>query len=178
VDYLEQFVIPFTGLSTGWHQYNYSIDDEFFEKMECAGIREGKVRVDLNLEKQEKMIILDFIIKGYAHVMCDRCLDYYDQPLSGNERLIVKFGKAKFEETDEILVIPETDHQIDISPFIYEYINLLLPYKLVHPSDEKGNSRCNPDILRRIQELSSSVKEDPRWDVLKTIKFEDQNENN
>ncbi|MBP6976994.1 MAG: DUF177 domain-containing protein [Bacteroidales bacterium] len=133
-------------------------------------IKSGKLEVDLELEKQESMMILHFAISGTAHVMCDRCLDYYDQPVSGTERLIVKFGETSLEETDEIVVIPATEHRINVSHYLYEYVHLLLPYKCVHPSDEEGNSLCNREVTGRLEETHDKEKpDDPRWDALKKL---------
>ncbi len=171
MNYLKQFIISFRGLSIGTHHFKFDIDDRFFENYEYSEIKKGKIAVDLLLEKQQRMLILKFTIKGYVNVMCDRCLEYFNQQISGKERLIVKFGEKKYEETDEILIIPETEQRIDISHYIYEYINLLVPYRHVHPEDENGISQCNPEAIKRIEELSKHKTLDHRWDVLKKLKF-------
>ena len=74
------------------------------------------------------------------------------------------------EENDEIVVIPEHDYEIDLSQYLYEYINLILPYRKVHGEDENGNSLCNPDIIKKIEEHTEEEATDPRWDALKKLK--------
>lgn len=168
--YLDQFVIPLSGLKPGMHDYKFIVDDEFFRQFAYSQIKSGKLEVDLELEKEETVLTLRFTINGTVHVMCDRCLDYYDQPVNGLERLIVRFGETSFEETDEIVVIPSTEHQINVSHYIYEYIHLLLPYKCVHPNDEGGISQCNREVTDRLQSHSGEEQTaDPRWDTLKKL---------
>jgi len=171
VDYLKQFVIRFSGLSIGNHQYKFIIDEKFFENFDFSEIKNGKITVDILLNKQETMFILNFIINGTVNVTCDRCLEPFDLDINGKEKLIVKFGKEKFEETDEILIIPESDNKINISQYIYEYINLLLPYKRVHPDNADGKSLCNQEVIKKIKKFSKSKTIDPRWEKLKDIKL-------
>ena len=83
--------------------------------------------------------------------------------------MIVKFGDSYYEESDEVVVIPETEHKLNVSQYIYEFINLLLPIKRVHPNDEQGMSKCNPEILDRLKSAEEDETTDPRWDVLKLL---------
>lgn len=170
MDYLKQFVIPFRGLKLGVHHFDYEIDDKFFEAIEAAEIEHGRVLVNIELTKQERMLILEFGIEGTLQVDCDRCLEAFNQPVKGTERLIVKFGEDWDEESDEVIVIPEGEHQINVSQYMYEYISLLLPMKRIHPVDEHGNSTCNTEMLNRLGDHQHNKKPDPRWDALKKLK--------
>ena len=171
MDYQKQFVIPFYGLKVGKHHYEYSIDNEFFEHFEYAEFKEGSFRIKIVLEKQERMLELDFSIEGEAKLVCDRCAGEYMQVVEGRNRLIVKFGTEEQEISDEILVIPESRHHLNISSFIYEYIILHLPYKRLHPPGKNGESTCDPDMIRLLEEKAKTASTDPRWDELKKLKF-------
>jgi len=163
---LKEFVIPFVGLKEGIHDYAFDIDAEFFESFEYSEVEQGEIHVDVSMEKQERMLIFNFSIRGKVELPCDRCLSALDLSVEGNERLIVKFGQEWMEESEEILVIPETDSHIDISSFIYEYIMLLLPYKRVHP---EGEGLCDQTIMDKLEQHVSS-ETDPRWEALKNLK--------
>lgn len=163
---LKEFTIPFVGLKEGMHDYSFEIKDSFFERFEYSEIETGKVHVAVSLERRERMLVFEFKIDGYVDVDCDRCLKAMEYPVKGQERLIVKFGQELREESEEIIVIPETDSHIDISSFIYEYIMLLLPYKRVHPD---GDEICSNEVVDKI-ENHSIQEEDPRWDALKGLK--------
>jgi len=170
MDYLKQFVIPFGGLKPGVHQFSFEIDDLFFEQFEQSEIKKGKVSIEVSLEREEKMLILNFFLNGHVEVPCDRCYELFLQPVSGNERLIVKFGDSYHEENEEVQVIPLGETQFNISSFIYEFVHLLVPFRRVHPEDENGNSLCDPDIIKRIDGGEISSGPDPRWEVLKKLK--------
>jgi uncharacterized protein len=170
MDYLKQFVIPFGGLKPGVHPFSFEIDDQFFEQFELSEIKKGKITVEISLEREEKMLILNFLINGNVEMPCDRCYEPFLLPVSGRERLIVKFGDGYHEENEEVQIIPLGETHVDISSFIYEFVHLLVPVRRVHPDDENGNSLCDPEIIKRIDEREGSSEPDPRWEVLKKLK--------
>ena len=170
MDYLKNFVIPFRGLKIDIHHFDFVMDNKFFEAIEYAELKKGLVDVSLDLIKQERMMIFEFNLKGYVEVLCDRCLEPFDQAIEGRERLIVKFGEKFEEQSDEVILISESDYEFDISPYIYEFINLSLPMQHIHPDDENGNSTCDKDMLDRLSSENNEHESDPRWDVLKKLK--------
>ncbi len=175
MNYLKNFIVPFSGLKVGNHTFTFEINDKFFEHFEYSEIKKGDLHVDCLLDKQVRMLVFYFDIKGTVRVPCDRCAEEFDLPIEGSQKLIVKFGAGHAEESEDILVITENEHELDVSQFLYEYIHLLLPIKKVHGSDENGNSLCNPDALRYIRETEEHPV-DPRWEVLKKLK--DNNNDN
>ncbi|MDP4265914.1 MAG: DUF177 domain-containing protein [Bacteroidota bacterium] len=170
---IREFTISFGGLNVGKHHFEYSIDNSFFENFEYSEIKTGKLKVELKLEKKVNMLILDFKINGTVNVPCDRCLDNFDFNISAENRLIAKFGTKIFEESDEVIVINESDNQINIAHYIYEYIVLSLPYKLVHPENNNGTPSCNPEIISKLNEhlTKEDIEDDfdPRWNILKNL---------
>jgi uncharacterized metal-binding protein YceD (DUF177 family) len=174
MNYLKQFIIPFSGLKAGNHSFSFEIENQFFDQFEYSEIRKGHVHVDCLLDKQLRMMTLYFDMKGEVKVPCDRCGAEFDLPVEGSQKLIVKFGADHQEESEDILVITEKEHELDVSQYLYEYVHLLLPIRKVHPADENGNSPCDPDVTRYISETEEQHPVDPRWDVLRKLK-EDQN---
>ena len=100
VNYLKEFRISFRGLSVGNHSYNWEIHKKFFEALENADIEDSKLNVELLLEKQDRMMILNFIIRGEVQVLCDRCLEVLFLPVDIDEKYYVKFGSEKKEESE------------------------------------------------------------------------------
>jgi len=166
---LDSFIIPFRGLKPGIHRYDVQIDKSFFEHFEQGEIREGEISVHIDLEKDDRMLLFQFTINGEVSLPCDRCTEPITIPIRGKERLIVKFGDEFLELDEEIQIIPESETQFDTSPFLYEYIHLLLPMKRVHAEDDQGNSSCNPDMLAKLNELLQNRTQDPRWEKLKGV---------
>jgi uncharacterized protein len=170
---LKDFIIPFAGLSLGKHIYNLKVENSFFENLEYSEIKKGEFNVEITLNKQVNMLILDFLIEGWAEVMCDRCGDDFNLPLKSENQLIVKLADKEFEESDQIISIPGTQHEIDLAHFIYEYIILSMPSRKIHPDKENGESGCDPVVLKKLEQIAKKEKNsktDPRWEALKNIK--------
>lgn len=172
VDYLKQFVIPFVGLSAGNHQFDFEIDDKFFASFEFSEIKQAHVSVNLDLERQDRMLVLNFLLSGTIRVTCDRCLDEFDLPVKSDELYFIKFGPEHKEEDDNVLIIAENETHIDLAPLLYDYLSLMVPYRVVHPDGENGVSLCDPEVLKRIEQLSVHKEKDPRWDMLKDLNLE------
>ena len=173
VNNADQYQIAFSGLNPGTHLFDFQIGDTFFEQIEDTEITSGKVLVAVTMAKEERMMDLHLEISGTVWVPCDRCNEMMPMEVNGNERLIIKLGDRYYEESEDVQVIPDTAHQFDLSPFLYEYIHLLLPIRRVHPDDEEGNSRCDPEILKKLKELSERHIQDPRWEALGKLKTKD-----
>lgn len=168
---LKDFIIPFEGLNIGNHEFRFDVNQLFFEEIAYSEIKNGQLCVELDLEKQETMLILSFSIDGSVEVSCDRCTDNFNFPIKGNQQLLVQFGDEFFEQDGEMITIPRSDSEINLAPFIYEYIFLMLPIQRMHPDDKQGNSTCNAEMLEKLSELSfTETKNDPRWDALKKLK--------
>ncbi len=164
-----QFVISFKGLKLGKHDFVFDVDNMFFEAFEESEIRKGKVHIDVQLIKNSTILELIFELEGNVTVICDRCLDDLDLFLSYKTKLFVKFGDHTEEQTDEILVLSHNEFELDISQYLYEYILLSLPIKRVHPDNEQGESTCNKDMLKKLDEYiikEDANNKDPRWDDL------------
>ena len=166
----EQYQIAFSGLNPGTHIFDFKVGKMFFHQAEDAEIRDGEISVTVTMAKEERMMDLHFAINGTVIVCCDRCNEMMELEVNGNERLIVKYGDRYYEESEDVQIIPETSHQFDLSPFIYEYIHLLIPIRRVHPEDAQGNSQCDPEILKKLKDLSEHHAKDPRWDALNQLK--------
>ena len=163
---MDEFIIPFKGLDTGNHRFEYKIGNEFFENYKFFETENGEVDVILNLEKESALMIFQFAIKGKMRLACDRCLAEIDFPLKGKFNLIVKYGDKFIEESEDVIVIPALESRIDVSQYIYEYINLLLPIKRVHSKIDQ----CDQTVIEKLDKYSEK-KSDPRWDALKNIKL-------
>lgn len=164
---LKEFIIQFEGLSLGNHEYSYCLEEPFFTFFELSeSIIKGKVNVSLQLTKHSNMLMLQFYFKGIITTTCDRCLEPIDIKIVGEPKLIVKFGETE-EETDEIIVLPLGEKELDISKFLFETVYLLIPPRNVHKENE-----CNPEVISKLKRLlvKEKSKENPQWDILKKLK--------
>lgn len=174
---LQEYRIPFTGLKVGKHNFKFEVGDAFFNEFEYSLVKSGKLTVDLEMDKQETLLILLFSINGDIYLNCDVCLADYPSVVNINERQIVKFtGDEHLEDdTEEILMLSHNEFEVDVSTLIYEYINLAVPY--ISRCDDEGNTQwCDKEMIQKLDELSGQKNEennstdDPRWEALKNIK--------
>jgi uncharacterized metal-binding protein YceD (DUF177 family) len=166
----QQFIIPYKGLREGRHEFVFDIDSKFFDDFPESEIKKGDVQVKVFLIKRVNMLEFNFEISGDVWVICDRCLDEFCMPIEYETKLFVKFGEISEEQTDEIISLSFSEHEFDISQYIYEYIHLSLPYRRVHPDNKRGKSTCNKEMLDKIEKYiipEDEQNNDPRWDNLK-----------
>ncbi len=173
MDYFKDFVIPFKGLKPGEHDFKFEITKKFFDHFDYGELNQGDIRVKMTLLKEENMLSLLFDIDGYVEVLCDRCGENFRQPLQTRQNIYIKFGDEEYEESDEVYVISQNEYEIDVSQFLYEFINLSLPYRKIHPLDENGNEQCDQEVLQKLEEIEKDNSTDPRWDALKKLKDKD-----
>lgn len=172
---LVPYQINLKGLASGLTQFEFSLDDVFFEALDSQEISGGTVHVALTVERNDRVFRLDFHSEGTVIVPCDLCLDDMELPICTDSRLTAKFGDEESED-DELVIVPEHSGVLDLSWFIYEQIALSIPIKHVHPSGE-----CNVAMIEKLQELSAAPKGDDsdagesvidsRWSALKDIKI-------
>lgn len=163
---LKDYIIQFVGLKEGYHDYSFEITETFFENFAHSEIEKGNILAEVRMERQKRMLIFEFRLKGHVVIACDRCLKDMNYPVQDTTRLIVKFGQEPKEETDEIIIIPETASEINIGDFIFEYITLALPYKRVH---DEGDPECSSEVTEKLNEHRPE-QTDARWDALKGLK--------
>lgn len=167
------FTIPFAGLKLGHHLFDFQIDDSFFEDIEYSLIEKGSLKVDINLEKKETMLITQFKIQGIVEAECNLCTDPLNFKILNSYTLIYKFGLEELED-DSIIVIHPDSYQIDVEQPIYEFISISIPQRIVHNEGD-----CNPEMLESLNKYLSSKNEekkdddddpiDPRWSALKNL---------
>lgn len=169
----KEYNIPFTGLKQGKHRFDYKIENKFFESFEFNEFISASIDLQVELNKLSTMMELEFSAKGLINLNCDITNEPYDQPITGNMELLIKFGEEYNDEDDEILIIPHGEHQINVAQYIYEMLVLAVPQKRVHPGVLDGSLKS--ETLERLKELQpKEVKEnkkeiDPRWDALKKL---------
>ncbi|WP_345953607.1 DUF177 domain-containing protein [Mucilaginibacter sp. PAMB04168] len=170
---LKTYSIPFTGLKLGKHQFEYVIDSEFFKEFDYSLVKKANLQCQVELDKQETMLILNFHIFGNIDLTCDRCLSEYPQPMDIHEQQVAKFSEEEIDADEEIITLTKNETEINISGLIYEYINVAVPF-IATCGNEGQTPYCDKDMLDRLNKLSGGDEQeksaDPRWDALKKLK--------
>jgi len=172
---LKEFIIQFIGLKQGEHNFDYKIDNKFFNLFEYDEFSNVNLDIKVVLNKKETLLELHFIASGTVNINCDLTNEPFDQVIENDFNLVVKFGNEYNDENEEILILPHSEYEIDISQYIYELIVLSVPFKRIHPGVIDGS--LNSEILKKLEELSPKSLEDktknedidPRWNTLKKL---------
>jgi uncharacterized protein len=165
------YTIPLIGLREGRHTLDFEIGKEFFEQFEESEIKEGSLIAVVEMDKRSSHADVLIRISGRVRISCDRCLEMFFHPVNCENKLLVKFGKS-LEDTDpDIISLAADEHELDLKQAIYEFVHLALPIRRVHPDDKKGNSTCDPEMMKKLEELKvdEDIENDPRWEELKKL---------
>jgi uncharacterized metal-binding protein YceD (DUF177 family) len=165
------YTILLSGLKEGHHTIDFEIDNKFFELIEESEVKEGSLTANIEMDRRTTHIDMIIRVSGSVRVSCDRCLEMFSQPVSSENRLLVKFGKSIDDIDPDVISVSVDEHELDLQQQLYEFIMLALPIKRVHPADKKGKSTCDPVMLKKLEELiiEEEKDNDPRWDELKKL---------
>jgi uncharacterized protein len=171
VDVFKEFDIEFKGLKEGKHPFSFDISKRFFDDFENSLIHDGNLKAKVLLTKNPTFFTLDFEIEGDIKSTCDRCLDPITFPVNQTGKMIVKFGDAYDEPSEDVIVLPHEEHHINVAQLIYEFIVFSLPMQVMHKTNE-----CNPEMLAKLNQLKVGISDsekdediDPRWNILKNL---------
>jgi hypothetical protein len=150
---LDEFTVPFGGLSQGVHRYEFEAGPSFFKAIASPLYETGDVQVVVTLDKQSAMLVLGFEAVGTLKVSCDRCTADATIPLTGkaNRFLVVKFGDPDADPgTEEIMVLPHSESHLNLAQPTFEFIHSLVPNVII-PCEITGSAEvCNQEILLQL----------------------------
>ena len=157
---LTDCTISYKGLKQGKHELVFEISDRFFSEFEGSEIARGNLTANVLLEKTSTFLKLEVHIAGEAEVVCDRCLETFYAPVDYNGNLFVKFSEREaYEEDDDVIFLPPSESELDLKQYLFDWICLSLPVRRIHPDDKNGHSLCNPEVIKKLNELM--VTEEP-----------------
>jgi len=148
---LELYTISFKGLSLGSHVFDWKIDDKFFAMYEMSEISDASIKALVTLTKRSNFLELNFVLKGWAEVACDRCLDPLKLDLTAQAKMYVTFGDQAGEDDSEdvdVIVLPHGESKLNVAQYLYEYAHLNLPIRRVHTKQ----SDCNAEMTSKLKE--------------------------
>lgn len=187
----DNYNIQLKTMEVGESVLEYHLGNEFFEAIDEEAIRKGNITVKVHIAKTLKQSDLAFELEGKVVVLCDRCLEEMDQPIKTNGHLIVRMGKEFKDDGDDVVIIPEEQGIINVAWFLYEFVELAIPIKHVHPFghcntgmasklsqhlvDSDSFEDDSESFARSIDDIPSDEDSadrpiDPRWEALKKLK--------
>ncbi len=125
-------------LPEGKHNFEYQLSKQFFTNMENTDVRNADLHVDLTVDHRGDAYQLHFNVAGPLTVACDRCLDDLELPIDATYDLTVKYGDEYNDDSDTLLILPESDNYLNVAYMIYDTAVLAIPPRHVHPQ-----GKCN-----------------------------------
>ena len=168
---LSPYLIKFSGLKEGTHNFNFELGNKFFKNFDYYDFLDAKLLANLELEKKSTLLNLKFLFSGEIDVQCDVSMESFALKLETDYSVVVKFKDNIISSDDKVVFLPAGSHSLDVSRMIYESIVLAVPQKKVHPGIENGTLKS--DIAEKLKNLKPKKnfkeKTDPRWDKLKDL---------
>jgi uncharacterized metal-binding protein YceD (DUF177 family) len=172
---LKDFDISFIGLKQGNHEFEYELNDSFFEHFGFNEFCNAEINVQATLTKVSTMMELVVKGNGTVEINCDLTNEPFKMNLNPALDLVIKFGEEYNDEDDELLVLPHGEYQFNVAQYLYEMTVLSLPQKRIHPGVEDGS--LESPLLDKLEDLKPKIVEekeetnesDPRWDALKDL---------
>jgi uncharacterized metal-binding protein YceD (DUF177 family) len=175
-----EFEVAFVGLKPGIHVFEYELGDEFFTEKAGQPLSHLEANVKMSLDKHSGFLMLKFEVGGQSTVSCDRCGNPLQIELWDEFSMLVKLvddpEKMNAEEEDpDVFYISRADSHLDVSNWLYEFTLLSIPQQNICPEDSKGNSTCNPMVLKKLEEMERKQDEQHTSEIWKGL---DQFKNN
>ena len=175
----QEFSIPFVGLKPGIHEYNYVIDDKFFDDFQSQDFTNCHAQIKLLLDKKSSFMVLKFEVGGSLQVMCDRCNSQLPLELWDDFTMTIKMVENpevmnEQEEDPDMYYISQGESHLDVAGWIYEFINLTIPMQKACNYENMDGPYCNltaKDMLKKMNTDEAKVKkENPIWKGLEKFK--------
>jgi uncharacterized metal-binding protein YceD (DUF177 family) len=173
------YEIAFVGLRHGEHEFNYELEDKFFIEKGTEDVENMHANVKLLLEKNRDFMLLKFQTGGTAQVNCDRCGNLMQVSLWDEFNVVVKLVENPEEmnaqeEDADVFYIGRGESHLDVSDWLYEFALLSIPTQHVCGNDEKGESLCNKEVLKKLEEMKATASEQKENSIWKGLeKFKD-----
>lgn len=137
--------IDLKALGQGKHSYTYTLDDEYFGKIDSTEVQRGNVTAVVDVMVSAAGYEVKFQVEGTAIIACDRCLDDMVQAIKADDKLRIRLGD-ELTDDGEVMVLPERDPVLNVAWFLYELIALAIPIKHVHAPGE-----CNKTMAAKLR---------------------------
>ncbi|MEP6746222.1 MAG: DUF177 domain-containing protein [Bacteroidota bacterium] len=170
--------IAFVGLKQGIHEYQYEVNDKFFEAYQEQDFRNCRANIKLTLDRQNGFMLLKFEIGGLLEVTCDRCgSPVLPMNLWDEFNVVVKLAEDpdsmnEQEEDPDVYYISRGDSHLHVADWIFEFVNLSIPMQRMCSEEKMGSQYCDNDVLDMLRkgEDEPNGSENPIWKGLDKLK--------
>lgn len=172
-----EYEIAFVGLKPGIHEFQYLVNDKFFEEYQDQDFRNMNALVKLKLDKSNSFMMLRFQVDGKAEVTCDRCSNELPLQLFDDFTITVKLVDDpelmnEQEEDPDVYYLSRGESHVDVKDWIYEFLNLSIPMQRTCEYENMDGPDCNPaarEILNNMRP-KKDLQDNPLWKGLEKLR--------
>lgn len=163
---MSKYNLHYAGLKEGIHEFDYLLNQDFFDMFEHPIVQGAHVLIHLTVNKSATIVVLNIKAAGTVHVQCHRCLEEFEMSLDITKTIIVKTSGEDKEVDDDNIILADNAHDIHLAQHFYDLVSLAIPIKVTHP-----DNGCNEETLRTLEKymVKNENTNDPRWDILKNV---------
>ena len=168
----EKLGIPLSQIKEGISHFTFVVTDLSDGIMGGDSFSRG-----LEVSAQCTAVGNDYLVrvepKAECVFFCDRCGEPVKTEISGQVQTLYTFDRVKYQEanSDDIRLLNPSEQEIDIRQDVIDSLTLSIPAKILCRDDCLGLCpRCGVNLNQKKCRCSKE-ETDPRWDVLKNIKF-------
>lgn len=176
---ITEYNINLVNLADKQHEYDFELDNSFFELFDQTIINSGQLQAHVVLDKSPLLLNFEIHIQGEVNLTCDRSLEEFDYPLDITQTLLVRYGAQEMELDDNVLQIPHEAQSLNLAQHLFDYVGLAIPMKKLHPRFEVDDTSDNDILIYSTAQHDAQGPEDepgedsgtgdPRWDILKKL---------
>lgn len=127
------------------------------------------IRLDLRLDVQPRRVFVTFTVSASATLECDRTLEPYQQPVSGDFAVLFvadEEAEGLAQAADDVLPLPLPGQPLDLTEPVRDTLLLALPARRIAPGAE------DLDIPTQFGALTDDEGNpiDPRWEALRRLR--------
>ena len=149
-------------------EYDAELDNSFIDH-EIKMYYVNPIRTHVILDKFGKDFRVDIEIETLATYTCDRCLAEFTNHFEAQQRQLFHVGDNEIADSEDIMLLPESATEIDLSPFLMEMVLLNHPIKMICKEECKGLcSGCGVNLNTEPCRCSGDTI-DPRWEELRKL---------
>lgn len=169
----KDFRLDLFSLKNGNHQIEYQIGDKFFEDFDDSPVEKGNITVVAKIEKNSRLVHIDFFIEGDVELQCDRSMELFMHALKTHNLHIFKYAEAEEDVNEDITHITQNTQFIHLGHLIYEFVVLSIPMRKIHPDYQDQEDEEETFFFQTEPDEEHPEKEekkvDPRWEALKKL---------
>jgi len=111
----------------------YELNTDFWKLFEDSLVEKGKLTAIVSINRSAGSFQLLFNIQGDVTLVCDRSLEVFDYPIQVEKKVDFKWGHEYKELDVDSYMIEAHLSTLNIAQHLYDFVNLAIPMKKVHP---------------------------------------------